>query len=462
MCKAPFFATKDRVMDLEAVVEAQPKPQPAPPLTPYERILRAIEQKNVSDVDSTMVATIIWENERCRLLRDHSAMFVASFLHRIVAANRLDFFKYLFIREAHELMRYFRDRMVQEHVAPNLIDSRAKVEVAKTFLNKLSVFFVENRSSQALGRILASMKEVMQIIVSGAAGPTNLLFSRHPEPLASFALFMARTPQTAPVVIGSWFCAVMMLGNMERINWVFTVKPQIELLLNRLNADCFNDYMRCVLHMFPTKHLSVDVFQQLVARFPWLVKVAWADFTGILAWQGTYFPLALHLYQNHYDQVPVLHRCISSYALHPAPPELEPWRAHYLFDPVAVKWYCAPHKHIADKEHHQEVEPGFAARPGTRVTVLGKEPLPVDPIPVSRLHVFYFARANAERGEASLWDIPDAKYDDDNHKGWRYWKLDVLPKTAGAKRIPLVPGTTLVFDHGISAHNITNVNAHVF
>lgn len=469
VCKAPFFATSGQVMDLESVVQPKPKPNPPQPLNRYTRVLNTLESKDLPDYDANMVAAIIWENERCRLLRDHSPLVVASFLHRVAASNRFDFIKYLIIRETHELTLFFRGQFAQEQVAPDQLESRVKVAIAQVLLNKLTVFFVENRSSRALARIFASAKEILRTILSGAAGPVLTLFGPHPETLRSFAIFMSGIPETAPTTLGTWFCNLALLQNLDAIQWVLADHPKVTPLLNRLNADCFTSYMRFAMHQFATRHLPLATFQHLVAKFPWLVKVAWDDFQVLLTMQGTYHPLALHLYQNHYDQVPAECRHLKRHPMRPIPPELEPWQSHYLFDPVAVKWYCAPHKHIADKAyHHPEVDLFAMTQPGTRVTILGQEPLPVDPIPVHRLHVFYFARANADgsnhrsHGDASFWDIPDEKYDRDWHTGWRYWKLGVLPKTVGAKRIPLVPGTTLVFDYGIAEHDITLVNTPTF
>ncbi len=468
VCKAPFFAVKDQVMDLDPAVVAEPKPKPLPPPNPYDQVLRVVEDKGNSDNDANMVAALIWENERCRLLREHSPIFVASFLHRIVAANRLDFIRYLIIRERHELARSFRAQLVQERVAANEIEARVRLAVAKVFLHKLSTFFIENRSSRALARVFVAAKETMWVILSGAAGPVNILFSPHPEPLRSFAVLMNRTPETASTVLGTWFCTLASTRDLNLIQWVLADDPNVTPLLDRLNADCFSPYMRSNLNLFATRYLSVASFEFLVAEFPWLVDVAWADFQLLLMVQGKYHPLAPHLYQKYYDQVPVQCRYVVRDIVRPVPPELEPWEIHYLFDPVAVKWYCAPHKHIADKNHYTEIDPHVATRPGTRVTILGQEPLAVDPVPVNRLHVFYFARANADgsnprsRGDASFWDIPSPRYDNDRHSDWRYWKLGVLAKTVGAKRIPLIPGTTLVVEHGISEHNISLMNTLVF
>lgn len=465
VCKAPFFAVKNQVMDLDSVA-AQPKPQPQ--LNAYDQVLRVVENKVYSDVDATMMAVIIWENERCRLLRDHSPLFVASFLHRIAAANRLDLIKYLVIREVKELSRSYCAQLAHEGVAANEIEARAKVDVARAFLTKLSVFFIENRSSRALARIFVAAKETIRTILSGAVGSVNILFSPRPEPLRSFAVFMGRTPETAPTVLGTWFCTLASLRDLAAIQWVLADHPDVTPLLNRLNADCFTSYTRAHLNLFATRYLSIASFEYLITKFPWLVNVAWADFQLLLMVQGIYHPLASYLYQHHYDQVPEQCRCIVRDIIHPIPPELEPWQIHYLFDPVAVKWYCAPHKYIADKNHYVEVDPHIGTRPKTRVTILGQDPLPVDPVPVNRLHVFYFARANADgsnhrsRGDASFWDIPAARYDNDWHGGWRYWKLGVLAKTVGAKRVPLIPGTTLLIEHGISQHNITLVNTPVF
>lgn len=468
VCKAPFFAVKGQVMDLDSVVVAQPKPKPPPPQNPYERILRIVEEKHTANLDATMMATLIWENERCRLMTTHTPLFVASFLHRLVAADRLDLIKYLIIREGHELRRSFHAQMVQQQVALNEIEARTRLAVAKTMFTKLSMFFVENRTSRALARIFVAAKEYMQVLLSGAAGPVNLLFGPHPETLRSFAVFMNRTPETAPTVLGTWFCTLASVRDLNIIQWVLADDPRVTPLLNRLSADCFTPYMRSHLSLFATRYLSIASFQYLATKFPWLINVAWADFHMMLSVQGIYHPLASYLYQHHYDRVPMQCRYVVRDLIHPIPPELEPWEAHYLFDPVAVKWYCAPHKHITDKNHYTEIDPSVATPPKTRVTILGHEPLPLDPIPVNRLHVFYFARVNADgsnhrsRGDASFWDIPSQQYDNDWHGGWRYWKLGVLAKTVGANRIPLIPGTTLLVEHSISQHNITLVNTPVF
>jgi len=475
LCKAPFFAPSadGKVVDLENFV---PNPQVnangVQPINPYSMVLHQAERRDIPTGDSRLLAILCWENNNCRLLRGHEPQFIATFLHRLIAANQHDLAIYILAREERNTMPNIHSQVRAVVVNNQPIPDALAVQIlfARIIVDKLSLFIVQNRDPLILGRLYVMYKKYLVALFDGSVHPT-LSFAPHAQCLCYFAGMLRRSPRVSGEVLGRWFCTATSLDTPDAIRQVFDDQKEVAPMLPLLNADCFTDRLTWTEGLFATTRISVETFQYLTDKFPWIVKVAWKEFRALLFGKNAYHPLASHLYANHYDQAPINCRYVPQIAV-PTPPELDAWSAHYLFDPVAVKWFCAPHAHINNKDHYTEIYNPVISTV-SRVTILPL-PLPNDKAvvaeepPVTRLHVFYFARANEDgthhrrRGEASFWDIPDEKYLFDGHTSWRYWKLQVLAKLPDARRVPVVPGTTFRVEKCCTEHEISLVNTPTF
>lgn len=483
VCKGPFFASSadGKIVDLTSSVPLPPPPPkqqaPAPPVDPYAAVLREAESKELPPRDVWFLAVLRWENNRCQLLQGHEPQFVASFLNRLVAANQIDLAIYILLREERNILLALR---VAEHPNPNphpqdpaalqLTLSRRFATIIST---KLSLFLAQTKSLEITRRIFQAYRKYFSLFFTGSAFPVPP-FPRDAAILRMSAGFVRSMPRITAETLGRWFCAVVKLGAMDQIQQVLDDAKQVAPMLPLLNEQCFTYRMANDEGLFVTADMSPQVFASLAQRFPWLVKVAWNDFRLLTELKFQYHPLAWNLYTDHYAQVPQAFRCAPRLSVGVQsffPANLDPWSHHYLFDPVAVKWFCAPHMYIHDKNHHFDVE-GPHLGNGTRITIMSMDKPEVEPqveeIKVKWLHVFYFARVNADgtnyrkRGEATFWDIPDDKYNRDRHTGWRYWAHKVIRHVPGSKRLPLNPGTTFYIDLQAVEHELSLVNVATF